>query len=74
MIPDIALWRAVVLQALDDALIPPDAKGEKGLWRQQARSWLGMHVKDFRLVCEYADANPQAVLRELERREHATPA
>lgn len=77
MSPQTALWRAVILQHLDDAMLVPDENAtsknmkqiarEKFLLRQQARSWFC--TRDFIEVCEMADTSPHTIMRELHRRE-----
>jgi hypothetical protein len=56
------LWTAVVAQALRDARIPNDtkAKGEKKA-RKEARDWLLGNSPDFRMACDLANLDPDAV-------------
>lgn len=71
-----ALWSAVVSQAISDATANVSSVGPSGyktavLLRDQARRWLLSGSKDFRLVCEFAGLEPDAVrerVRVLEQR------
>lgn len=53
--PEIMLWRAVVVQALDDIIA-------NNYWTQrQAISWLLEDSADFYLVCSFAELQPRTV-------------
>lgn len=55
------LWRSVVTQAIVDATtIPRNTKMR--IEKDQAINWLLSDKKDFCLVCEMADLNPQLVM------------
>jgi len=72
--PELALWRAVILQAMADAERParPVTKGPSGkrgeytaqerLARLEAIDWWKRpRSADFKLVCEYAGLEPDVV-------------
>ena len=77
MSPEKALWRAVIVQALDDAF-PTSVTTDLIMLRnieleqQRARSWF--HTNDFREVCSLADTQPHTIMREYDRRRVACPA
>lgn len=64
--PELALWRAVVAQALSDACAPTNW-GTSKLERDNARGWLLNDSRDFRRVCEFASLDPDAVRESAER-------
>ena len=68
---EVALWRAVIEQALHDACLPR-AKATSNRWtakschkrdraRATARAWLNGAERDFSLVCDFADLPAEAV-------------
>lgn len=64
--PEVALWRAVIAQAISDATSiirakDPGLMKRAGLERDQARTWLLGNSKYFRDVCEMALLEPAAV-------------
>lgn len=74
--PEIALWRAVIAQALDDATLgnmrlldtgdyqmPKSIKHDTLPALEQARIWFERGKKDFRDVCELAGVVPEKVQR-----------
>lgn len=63
---EIALWRAVITQALMDAL-NRSAKCEMRYEKSQAGVWLEGRMEDFFTVCHYAQLDP-AYVREKARR------
>jgi hypothetical protein len=56
-LPEQALWRAVLLQMITDAL-SNSQKIDLIRYRRDARHWLLRSSRDFRLVCDYAGYNP----------------
>ena len=68
-----ALWRAVVLQAFQDATLglhgasargkPPRLSAERRVHAGAARTWLLRNSADFRQVCNLAGLEPEAVRR-----------
>lgn len=67
---EVALWRAVIAQALADARIAPIADGRRRSdelsppqirHRDRARAWLLGRSRDFGLVCNLALLEPAAV-------------
>ena len=68
---EIALWRAVLEQALHDACLPPSnptlnretAKSgrKRDRCRTAARDWLRSAERDFSLVCDFAGLPAEAV-------------
>ena len=64
---DLALWRAVIALAMDDATGAEQSKrSDTGLLanreKPKARRWLTDNSKDFRLVCDYADVSADQVM------------
>ncbi len=55
--PEVALWRAVILQAMRDAV------GGK-THADAARAWLEKDTRYFRFVCSNADLDPDWVRRQ----------
>lgn len=53
-IPEVSLWRAVIMQALQDAG-SKDKKREMRMIRARAIAWLHSDSDDFREVCMYAE-------------------
>lgn len=84
---EVALWRAVIVQAIDDACNwrnsgQPSGKGRKAshksrlVQRDQAREWLVSNSADFQRVCQYALLDPAAVrdsAQEMKRRGWVPP-
>ena len=58
---EIDLWRAVVVQSLDDLLLPP-SNNKYRRWRKQAIDWFIKADEDFYSVCEYANLSPRKIL------------
>lgn len=58
---EIKLWRAVILQALDDCCLPASNARYKR-WRMQARKWFIDVDEDFQIVCELAKLSTAKVL------------
>jgi len=58
-----ALWRAVIMQMLTDAL-SGSRKEEAQQHKREALVWLRGNTRDFRTVCDYAGFDPEYV-REL---------
>jgi len=61
---EINLWRAVITQAVTDA-VSQSAKKDMQYEKSQARCWLEGRTQDFHTVCYYAGRDPNYV------REHA---
>lgn len=61
-----ALWRSVLIQMLQDATNPGLGRYTTHN-REQARAWLRMSNPDFRIVCEYADLCPYAIMERVAR-------
>lgn len=59
---DEALWRAVILQAMLDA-VTRSRKPEAEHTRGQARKWLASRSRDFALVCDLGGMEPSYVRR-----------
>lgn len=64
--PEQALWRAVILQMITDA-ISNSQKPDNKRFRRDARHWLTRHSRDFRIVCEHAGYNPDWLQQEINR-------
>lgn len=69
--PEKDLWRAVIMQALEDAVgayAGPDFTllRDADHHRRQARAWFG--TGNFYKVCDMASASPRHVMAEFERR------
>lgn len=71
---EVALWRAVLAQAIDDAKMQVGLGS--GRWSEnntpqgrvahdQARAWLRIGNRDFHMVCDLADVSPNEVLKQL---------
>ena len=70
--PEIALWRAVVLQQFIDACGParrsdPRRQRYEGYDRYESRKWLLGNSGNFQAVCEAAELPPHRVRQEAER-------
>lgn len=69
--PEEALWRHVIMQAIDDATTPlTESRMKKTsviLDRQRAREWLLGNSERFRMACEFAEVQIEQV-RALARR------
>lgn len=57
---EVALWRAVIVQALMDAA-SASGKQEMQQSKQEAIRWLLRGGEDFSIVCEMAEMNPERV-------------
>lgn len=60
---EIMLWRAVIMQNLDDLKLPLTNKKYRS-WVKQATKWFSDADVDFYMVCELASINPQFVLQQ----------
>ncbi len=60
--PEIALWRAVILQSILDRLTQ-SKRGSDILARKNAKNWMKIDNEDFLAVCEFAQLEPDFVLR-----------
>jgi hypothetical protein len=58
---EVALWRAVILQAVTDARIPPNSKVKYIKERDIAIRWLISKDYDFYAVCDLAELNSDFV-------------
>jgi hypothetical protein len=61
---ELALWRAAIIQALNDAT----NKGLSREERMEARAWFRKKSLDFELVCHLAGLDSEAVRRQFLRR------
>lgn len=59
-----ALFRAVILQAIQDAK-SRSGKQEMVFWRNQAHHWLFTDRKDFTFICDLAGFHPDHVRRKI---------
>ncbi len=57
------LWRAVIIQNLDDLKLPATNKKYRS-WIKQATKWFNDADMDFYMVCELANIHPQHVLQQ----------
>jgi len=69
---DAALWRAVIVQAMDDATGADYANGndfarDSNFEKPIARAWLTADGDDFRFVCDLAGVEPDQVRAQAER-------
>lgn len=62
--PCVALWRAVINRAMEDAVL----KDPRSMDCKTARSWFEHADLSFRLVCELADIRPEYVIRRFHER------
>lgn len=60
------LWRAVIAQALVDA-VNGSKKISNRIERRRAIAWFSPHNEDFLLVCSHADLDPGYVLEKARR-------
>ncbi|MCI5049559.1 MAG: hypothetical protein MRY32_04430 [Rickettsiales bacterium] len=61
-----AVWRAVILQMVTDAL-SGSRKKENQRYKREALAWLNGKSRDFRTVCELAGYEPSYVLQQIEQ-------
>jgi len=66
--PEIALWRAVILNAMVDGTLPSCTKEQKELVKKQARSWFNLNDKGFIAVCIAAGLEPDCVIKAFHRK------
>lgn len=62
------LWRAVLDQAMQDAVMPTKSKQwrllkEHALRQERARDWFKLNNRDFQLICSLAGYDPERVLK-----------
>lgn len=62
-----AVWRAVILQAITDAM-SLSAKKSAEITRRESLSWLTSNSRDFRTVCEYAGYDPAYLYEQIQIR------
>lgn len=65
--PERALWRAVVLQAIQDGATQPTQE-VGAVNKSAARAWLRGETKDFKMVCDLASLGPSKLQTELRKR------
>ena len=56
--PDLRLFRAIITQAIDDAMYDGLDK-YKIIDKREAISWLTSNTNDFKMICTYADINSE---------------
>jgi hypothetical protein len=61
MSADRTLWQSVVLKALMDATQKEPTQTQDIVAKRQAHEWLLAAKRDFRLVCHYADLDPDFI-------------
>ena len=59
---EVIMWRAVIIQALDDLKLLPTNKKYRS-WKRRATKWFTDADEDFYEVCELADLPPQYILQ-----------
>ncbi len=59
---EVIMWRAVIMQALDDLKLLPTNKKYRS-WKRRAIKWFTDADEDFYEVCELADLSPQYILQ-----------
>ena len=66
--PTEILYIEVIKKAFTDALIIGNASDQSQLVAQsQAKSWLNIHNKDFKLICEQAGTEPDYIIKLYEK-------
>lgn len=60
--PEVALWRAVILQSILDRLTQ-SKRGSDIRARKNAKNWMNIKNEDFLAVCAFAQLEPDFVLR-----------
>lgn len=61
MTPEQRLWQAVLGQAVADAMMDDPQSQESVGAKKSARRWFDLADRNFRMVCELAGMNPDAV-------------
>ena len=56
--PELKLFRAIITQAIDDAMYDGLDK-YKIIDKREAISWLTSNTNDFKMICTYADINSE---------------
>ena len=56
--PELKLFRAIITQAIDDAMYDGLDK-YKIIDKREAISWLTSNTNDFQMICHYADINSE---------------
>lgn len=59
---EVAMWRAVIMQALLDC-VNMSKRTEDKVAKNQALRWFSMQNENFLMVCEFAHLDPSQVLR-----------
>lgn len=59
---EVGLWRAVVMQNLEDLKLPKTNKKYRS-WLKQAIKWFSDADEDFYLVCEFANFSAHKILQ-----------
>ena len=66
--PTEILYIEVIKKAFTDAFIIGNASDQSQLVAQsQAKSWLNVHNKDFKLICEQAGTEPEYIIKLYEK-------
>ena len=63
--PEVSLWRAVILQSILDRLTQ-SKRGEDIMARKNAKNWMNINNEKFRTVCQFAQLEPDFVIRKAE--------
>lgn len=61
MTPEQRLWQAVLGQAVADAMMEDPQSSKSVDAKKSARRWFDLADRNFRMVCELAGMNPDAV-------------
>ncbi len=61
MTPEQRLWQAVLGQAVADAIMEDPQSSKSVDAKESARRWFDFADRNFRMVCELAGMNPDAV-------------
>ena len=56
--PELRLFRAIITQAIEDAMYDGLYK-YKIIDKREAVAWLTSNSNDFKMICHYADLNPE---------------
>ena len=56
--PELRLFRAVITQAIEDAMYEGQDR-YKIMDKREAIAWLTSHSNDFKIICHYADINSE---------------
>ena len=64
-VPNVSLWRAVILQSILDRLTQ-SKRGDDIMARKNAKNWMNIQNEEFRTVCQFAQLEPTFVIRKAE--------